>query len=65
MRFKENKLNKVVLITGCSSGIGLKLASKFIENGYVTYGMARRDVTLPNLRYVKGDVTKFEDCKGK
>ena len=63
MRFKENKLNKVVLITGCSSGIGLKLASKFIENGYVTYGMARRDVTLPNLRYVKGDVTKFEDCK--
>ena len=56
-------MNKVVLITGCSSGIGMELANAFIKNGYVTYGMARREITMPNLRYIKGDVTKFDDCK--
>jgi len=56
-------LSKVVLITGCSSGIGMELASIFIKNGYTTYGLARREITLSGLRYVQGDVTNFEDCK--
>ena len=63
MNIKENKLSKVVLITGCSSGIGMELAKRFINNGYITYGLARREVDLAGLRYIKGDVTKFEDCK--
>jgi short-subunit dehydrogenase len=32
---------KVVLITGCSSGIGFKTALKFARNGYITYASMR------------------------
>lgn len=63
MKFKENRLKKVVLITGCSSGIGMELSKLFIKNGYITYGIARREVTLSGLRYVKGDVTSFDSAK--
>ena len=54
---------KVVLVTGCSSGIGLELVKLFIDNGYITYGVARREVNLPNLNYIPCDVTDFEECK--
>lgn len=60
---KGKVLNKVVLITGCSSGIGMELAKTFIKKGYITYGLARREITLFGLRYIQGDVTKFDDCK--
>ena len=56
-------MKKVVLITGCSSGIGMEISKLFIKNGYITYGIARREVNLSGLRYVKGDVTSIDSAK--
>ena len=38
---EENQQQKVVLITGCSSGIGLETALEFARNGYKTYASMR------------------------
>lgn len=51
---------KVVLISGVSSGIGLELAKKFINNNYIVYGVGRRDFSLSGLHYIKKDITKEE-----
>jgi NADP-dependent 3-hydroxy acid dehydrogenase YdfG len=41
---------KVVLITGCSSGIGKATALAFVQAGYITYATARKPETLDELR---------------
>jgi NADP-dependent 3-hydroxy acid dehydrogenase YdfG len=41
--------NKIVLITGCSSGIGRATALAFIQAGYTTYATARKPETLKEL----------------
>ena len=37
----ENQLNKSILITGCSTGIGAALVSEFLEKGYLVFGSIR------------------------
>ncbi len=37
----ENKLNKSILITGCSSGIGAALVSQFLKSGFLVFGSIR------------------------
>ncbi len=34
---------KTVIITGCTSGIGMGTAKKFLSEGYRVVGMSRRD----------------------
>ena len=57
---------KVVLITGASSGIGRSTAEKFLNKGYTVYGAARSEDKLKYLsNYEKGsyilmDITKAE-----
>jgi len=64
--------NKVVVITGASSGIGKALAEKFASEGWNLVLAARRTDRLNELEKalnnvevlsVKTDVTKEEDCK--
>jgi len=37
----ENKLNKSILITGCSSGIGAALVSEFLKKDFLVFGSIR------------------------
>jgi short-subunit dehydrogenase len=64
--------NKVVIITGASSGIGKALAVKYIDEGWNVVIAARREDRLLELQKklqpgkvipVKTDVTKPEDCR--
>lgn len=56
-------MNKVVVITGVSSGIGLELAKKFIANNDIVYGLSRHDFKLEGLNHIICDVSSSEDCK--
>ena len=64
--------NKVVIITGASSGIGKALAEKYASKGFNLVLAARRIERLEKLKdklqkvdvlAVKTDVSKEEDCK--
>lgn len=46
---KEIKMSKVVLVTGCSSGIGRDLAQRLAQSGYLVAATARKVETLDHL----------------
>lgn len=59
---------KVVLITGASSGIGFQTAKLLVQDGYIVYGAARRVETLSiieafgvNVLYL--DITKEDSIQ--
>lgn len=49
--------NKVVIITGASSGIGLAAAKAFAKKGYTVYGLARRKINCDLFSSCVCDVT--------
>ena len=62
--------NKVIWITGASSGIGRSLALKFANEGWVVAASARREDLLKELNSVNQnihsfplDVTNIDQCK--
>lgn len=63
--------NKIAIITGGSSGIGLDTARKFIEEGAYVYITGRNEEKLKetigllknNISYIKADVSKKEDMQ--
>lgn len=63
----DDSAQKAVLITGASSGIGLKIAETLAANGYFVYGGARKQADLdalnkvPNIQSVRLDVTKPDE----
>jgi NAD(P)-dependent dehydrogenase (short-subunit alcohol dehydrogenase family) len=60
---KGRKVSRVVLITGCSTGIGRNLAQRLARSGYTVVATARRTETLNGLQAVLKlplDVTEQE-----
>jgi len=64
------KEEKIIWITGASSGIGKALAIKFAENGWIVAASARRENLLNQLKQINQnihpfplDVTEIENCK--
>lgn len=55
---------KAVLVTGASSGIGLKITEQLSDKGYFVYAGARKQAdlkrlsTIKNVQSIKLDVTK-------
>ena len=49
--------NKVVIVTGASSGIGRQTALALRDAGCVVYDFSRRDIPAENVRHISVDVT--------
>jgi len=64
---EETESQKAVLVTGASSGIGLKVTEYLSDAGYFVYAGARKEQDLerlnamPNVQSVRLDVTVQED----
>jgi NAD(P)-dependent dehydrogenase (short-subunit alcohol dehydrogenase family) len=64
---EEHKAQKAVLVTGASTGIGLRIAETLAKQGFYVYAGARKAEDLErldamsNIRSVKLDVTVQED----
>ena len=56
-------MNKVVVITGASSGIGLRLANKMNEDGYTVVGVSRNKPLGVSFPYYECDLTNKEQIK--
>ncbi len=57
--------NKIVIVTGASSGIGEGIAKRFVEEGATVYGCALEesaDLVLDGFIYESVDVTDFAQC---
>lgn len=62
MRFKD----KVVIVTGASSGIGEGVALRFLQEGAKVIGCGIEDsmaISNENAIYVKADLTKYSDAE--
>ena len=51
--------NKVIWITGASSGIGKALAIKFAENNWIVAASARRENLLIELKHINKNIHSF------
>ena len=50
-------MNKVAIITGGSSGIGLYTAAALREAGCRVYELSRRDSDVPGITHLRCDIT--------
>ena len=53
--------NKVVIVTGGSSGIGRCTASALKENGCIVYEFSRRSIPMEGVTHLSVDVTDEDD----
>lgn len=53
-------MNKTVLISGASSGIGYALAKKMVQDGYTVIGLSRKKPSDITFKYYECDLTNTE-----
>jgi len=57
-------MQKVILITGISSGFGKKTAELLSKNGHIVYGTIRTDCDVdPNIKVLRMDLTDVDTIK--
>lgn len=58
-------MQKNILITGCSSGLGLALVNYYLEKGFIVYGISRKkpDITNPNFYHKSFDLSQISKIK--
>jgi len=58
-------MSKNILITGCSSGLGLALTQFYLEKGFNVYGISRTkpDITNENFYFKSFDLSKIKEIK--
>ena len=56
---------KTVLVSGVSGGIGFEVAKKYVQEGYMVFGLDIKEPKekLDNFVFIKTDVTKEEEVK--
>lgn len=68
MHFEKNKavysvMNKVIVITGASSGFGKAIAERLASHGHKVYGICRREYSHPDITYYQGDIRNTQRIK--
>jgi len=64
MKDKKTKMNKVILITGVSSGFGQQTARFLSDKGYIVYGTVRSESDQGDLvHYLRMDLTDLSSIK--
>ncbi|WP_318677906.1 oxidoreductase [Treponema sp.] len=58
-------MNKVALVTGASSGIGLDTCLRLIQKGYTVYGAARRIELMKEIEEKGGNILRLDLCDEK
>jgi short-subunit dehydrogenase len=58
-------MNKVVLITGASSGMGKATAKLLVQNGYLVYAVARRIENMDDLKILGANILKMDVTDNK
>lgn len=58
-------MKKNILITGCSSGLGLALTNYYLQKGFKVYGISRNkpEIQNQNFIHISFDLSKISDIK--
>lgn len=56
-------MNKVIIITGASSGFGKVVAERLAAKGHTVYGICRREMSHPTIHYKQCDIRNAERIK--
>ncbi|PUE63965.1 SDR family NAD(P)-dependent oxidoreductase [Arcobacter caeni] len=58
-------MQKNILITGCSSGLGLALTNYYLQKGFKVYGISRNkpEIQNQNFIHISFDLSKISDIK--
>lgn len=56
-------MGKIIIITGTSSGFGKATAELLAKQGHTIYGICRRVMQHPTIKYVQGDVRNAAEIK--
>ena len=57
------KKDKIVVVTGASSGIGKEIANLYLNNGYTVFGIGQRELNDVAFHYYKVNVCNLNECE--